>query len=494
MKKILVAFVGEQDLRAVDSPNADSLLLGAGPIAWTIARISLDEIILINPKPSKEFNTYLRWLKSITETNIMVFQVSQEAYDSGNSNHMALLGACKKCIDKLENTESLFILSSHGNIFNSSVTGRILKNLDEYVLKSQKTGEIKFIKVPFNNDMFKSIQRDVVLEKLVSGLSPMPHPEFENLIYINDQMRRLVEKAKTVSRLNVTVLIQGESGTGKELLARAIHKASLRNEEPFVAVNCGAIPSGLVESEFFGHIKGSFTGAVNNRDGYFRCANNGTLFLDEIGELPLAAQVKILRVIQEGELTPVGTTQAVPVNVRIVAATNRLLAREVAHGRFREDLFYRLAVAILNIPPLRDRIEDIDPLVDHILKEVGDKQNTKIHSSARTLLKRHRWPGNVRELQNTVYRATLWSGNVIMAKDIQEALLADASPPGDQIFDHPFTSSFELQSVLDDVARHYLARAIKEAGGNKTKAAKMLGFKNQQTLTNWLIRTGVEVR
>ena len=310
-------------------------------------------------------------------------------------------------------------------------------------------------------------------------------------------MQRLIAKARLAAPRSVPVLIEGESGTGKELLARAIHKASPRCVKPFVAVNCGAIPPELVESEFFGHKKGSFTGAVNDRSGYFETANGGTLFLDEIGELPLAAQVKILRVLQEGEVTRVGDTKVTKIDVRVVAATNRSLLTEVAEHRFRADLFYRLAVAVLHIPPLRERHGDISLLIDHFLEhddnEPAGSKHKKISSSARNLLLSHPWPGNVRELLNTLRRATVWTtGSTIQTEDVREALFIVDSQPAEHILNRSISEGFSIQDVISEVARHYLARAMEETGENKSKAAKKLGLPNYQTLTNWLVKYGLE--
>ena len=211
-------------------------------------------------------------------------------------------------------------------------------------------------------------------------------------------------------------MIEGESGTGKELLAKAIANEGVRKEKPFRVINCGAIPSELLESELFGHEKGSFSGAIKDRAGYFEEADKGTLFLDEIGELPLSAQVKLLRVLQECEVARVGSSRPRKVDVRIIAATNRDLAEEVRKGRFREDLFYRLAVVVLKIPSLRQREGDIGLLVDALLRRVNEECaeepgyiQKKISAGARNLLLNHPWPGNVRELQNTLRRAAIWS-------------------------------------------------------------------------------------
>ena len=313
-------------------------------------------------------------------------------------------------------------------------------------------------------------------------------------------MKRVVERARRVAPRNLPVLIEGESGTGKELLARAIHVGGLNSDGPFVAVNCGAIPENLMESEFFGHKKGSFTGAATDRKGHFVEADGGTLFLDEIGELPLAMQARLLRALQQGEVTPVGASIPVPFKTRIIAATNRTLIDEVAAGRFREDLFYRLAVATLRLPPLRERQGDVGLLIDKLLMQVNSELTTGgtkqliLSPGARALLLAHSWPGNVRELLNTLHRVAAWcEDTTISAAEMREAILPARTlkmEPGNDTT--PLAESFSLPDVLADVARKNLEKAMKQAGGNKTKAAKLLGLPNYQTLDNWLKKYGVE--
>jgi transcriptional regulator with PAS, ATPase and Fis domain len=296
------------------------------------------------------------------------------------------------------------------------------------------------------------------------------------------------------------VLIEGESGTGKELLARAIHNASPLRKGPFVAVNCGAIPTELVDSEFFGHEKGAFTGAVAAKAGFLEAANGGTLFLDEIGELPLNAQVKLLRALQEREIVRVGSTTPKKVDIRVIAATNRNLFEEVGRGRFREDLFHRLAVAVLHVPALRERKGDLSLLIEKLLEHVNaDSANQpgytpkKLSAAARTVLLAHSWPGNVRELLNTLQRAAIWCGaDTIDDRDIRESLLPAQRKENAGILDRPLGNGLDLQELLSEVARHYMRRAIEESGGNKTAAAQMLGLPSYQTFSNWVKRYQVE--
>lgn len=249
-------------------------------------------------------------------------------------------------------------------------------------------------------------------------------------------------------------------------------------------------------------MKGAFTGAIRDHVGHFEAAHGGALFLDEIDELPLPAQVKLLRAIQEGEIRRVGGDRIVQVDVRIIAATNRDLAAEVAAGRFREDLFYRLAVLILRVPPLRERADDLDPLIDGLLERIN-RQSAKepgfaaraISPAARRLLMRQAWPGNIRELENTLRRAAVWcDGEAIEEADVADALLPGPRAGGDAVLNRPLEQGVDLPDLLAGVARHYLARAMEAAQGNKTRAAALLGLPSYQTLANWLEKYGLADR
>jgi transcriptional regulator with PAS, ATPase and Fis domain len=310
-------------------------------------------------------------------------------------------------------------------------------------------------------------------------------------------MKKLVGRARIIAPHLVPVLLLGESGTGKELFARAIHNSSPRKSKPFVSINCGAIPENLFESELFGHIKGAFTDAGNAKDGYLKTAKGGTLFLDEIGEMPLNIQSKLLRVLQEKEFCPVGTSTAVSADIRVISATNRNLLVEISNGTFREDLYHRIAVGILHLPPLREREGDVGLLIDHLMDAINDEYKAdslaytakKVSVGARSSLMKHSWPGNVRELENSLKRAAIWStGDVIDKQEIEDAMLPvlKENRSTDTILDRPLHSEFDLKEVMGEVARHYLELALKESGGNKTKAAKALNFKNYQAMDLWL--------
>lgn len=321
---------------------------------------------------------------------------------------------------------------------------------------------------------------------------------FADILTKDPAMRGLIAQASVIATRDVPVLIHGETGTGKELFATAIHNASLRQGKPFIPVNCGAIPKDLIDATLFGHVKGAFTGAVGTRKGHFEEAHGGTLFLDELGELPLEAQVRLLRVLQSGDFYPVGGTVGKRADVRVIAATHRSLMEEVAAGRFREDLFYRIAVGVLTLPPLRDRPQDIPLLADALLEQINRDAAGQpgfviktMSVGARNVLQRHPWPGNVRELYSTLLRASLWShGERIEAPQVEAALFGAASQhPG--ILDREFSEGFAIQGVIDEVVQHYLSRALAQTAGNRSKAAALLGIGSYQTLNNWIKKHGV---
>lgn len=333
----------------------------------------------------------------------------------------------------------------------------------------------------------------------LAGAAKTHAPEFSKIVHRSPLMGEQIALARRMAAYEVPVLVLGETGTGKELFAEAIHAASPRVGKPFIAVNCGAIPPELANSELFGHKKGAFTGATSDRKGHFQEASGGTLFLDEVGDLPLDTQVRLLRVLQSGEVTPLGQSGSVKVNTRIIAATHRDLGADIAAGRFREDLFHRLAVGILRLPPLRERVGDMDTLVDHFLALINadahgrpESQHKEISSDARKVLLHHPWPGNVRELYHSLLRAAIWStGPEIGVRDIESALLPVISRK-DVNTKPSLGQGVDLKALLDDMARDLIAQAMVKTGQKKTGAAKLLGFDNYQTLGNWMKRLGVD--
>lgn len=279
----------------------------------------------------------------------------------------------------------------------------------------------------------------------------------------------VLQLAATVAPTDSTVLLQGESGTGKEIVARYIHDMSARSSGAFLSINCGALPESLLESELFGHMKGSFTGAVRDKTGLFAAASGGTFFLDEVGEMTPATQVKLLRTLQQREVLPVGATEVVPVNARVIAATNRDLERDVKSGQFRSDLFYRLNVIAIHLPPLRDRPEDIPPLVEAFLSR-GKGAVRLVSPAAMSVLCAYAWPGNVRELENAIERASIvTTGDVIEPEALPERVTSRAGERLVRELDH-------AEPTLEVIERAYIRWILDVEGGNKTRAADVLGI------------------
>ena len=294
--------------------------------------------------------------------------------------------------------------------------------------------------------------------------------------------------AETVAPTDSTVLVTGESGTGKEVIARWVHDRSQRADAPFLSINCGALPEGLLESELFGHVKGSFTGAVKDKPGLFAAASGGTFFLDEIGETTPATQVKLLRVLQQREIIPVGGTEAVPVNVRVIAATNRDLEAEIKRGAFRSDLYYRLNVFAVHLPPLRDRRDDVPILAEGFLARSAAQRGRApktLSAAALAALQRYDWPGNVRELENALERAELLTpGDVVDVAALPERLVERRA--------EPLVGPRELENpTLETIERAYVAWVLQNEGGHKTRAAEVLGI-DPSTLHRKLARYGLD--
>lgn len=315
------------------------------------------------------------------------------------------------------------------------------------------------------------------------------------------QMQELIGLAKTVAQSKATVLIQGESGTGKELMAKLIHESSSRSSRPFVAINCAAIPENLLESELFGFERGAFTGAVNAKAGKFELANGGTILLDEISEMDIRLQAKLLRVIQEGEVDRIGGRKPSPVDVRIIATTNRNLAECVKDGSFREDLFYRLNVVNLKVPSLRDRTGDVKQLAENFIKrfaEKNGKQVSGISNEALSLLEMHNWPGNIRELEHTIERAVLTAqGMLIQSKDIaiERRMITQTVDLSKSNEDALEKNAWAPGETLNDIERLVILQALQYHQGNRTHTAKALGI-SIRTLRNKLAdyrRLGISV-
>jgi two-component system response regulator PilR (NtrC family) len=358
-------------------------------------------------------------------------------------------------------------------------------------VEAMKLGAYDYVQKPFKIDEVKIIIRQALERRSLKMENAQLKRElgtkyaFDNIIGGAPPMMRIYEMVKRVANTKSSVLITGESGTGKELIARAIHYNGPLKDKPFVTVNCGAIPENLMESEMFGHKKGSFTGAIADKKGLFEVANGGTIFLDELGELPLTMQVKLLRVIQEGTFKRVGGTDDIHVDVRIISATNKNLDQEVKMARFREDLFYRLNVIQIHCPPLRERREDIPMLANHFLDKFSKALGInvkRIGNEAIETLKRYHYPGNVRELENIIERTVaLEPGQAILPESLPRHLLEVNQQPSTGPLDAnkieiDDQKGIELEKLTADFERTLLTKALQQTGGVKKRAAKLLNI------------------
>ena len=369
---------------------------------------------------------------------------------------------------------TVIVMSAYGNM--------------DLALEAMKAGAYDYVSKPFKPDevvlaLRKAEERELLRrENRALKAQIQQQAQFGSMLAKSAPMVEVFRTIGKIADFKTTVLISGESGVGKELVAKAIHSHGNRKGAPFVAINCGAIPENLLESELFGHKKGAFTDASSDRRGLFEEASTGTLFLDEIGELPLNLQVKLLRVLQEEHIRRLGDTRDVQVDVRIIAATHRDLAAEVKAGRFREDLYYRINVLPLHIPPLRDRREDIGLLIDHFLARNNVRLGTQIRgisAEGRKLLHEYAWPGNVRELENTIERAmVLCDGEILDAQDLPERIRDALDPVQVQLA----SGELSIKKTMLAVEQILIRRALQKTKGNRTRAAEILELSHRALL------------
>lgn len=503
MAKFLLSWIGTTDLRAA-SGDANA---GLGPVGQAVMAQRYDQISLLSNFTKPENDTYTRWLRALDCVGtISIHPAALTSPTNYGEIYPAAVEAASALIRQHGTDAELTFHLSPGTPAMAAVWIILSKTrFSATLIESSAAHGVRTVSIPFDisaeflPDLLKKPDRE--LARLAAGLPP-ESSEFAAIIHRSEIMQGVILKARMAAIRSIPVLIEGESGTGKELMARAIHDASPRRGKPFIAINCGAIPGELVEAEFFGHEKGAFTGAVAAKAGYFETADGGTVFLDEIGELPKAMQVKLLRTLQEGEVRRLGATSIRKTDVRIIAATNRSLIKEVAAGSFREDLFYRLAVAVIRLPSVRERAGDINLLIDYLLERINEQgksepgyKHKKISSGARNALLGHHWPGNIREMQNTLTRAAIWSNTEVMdEEDVRDALLLVPTGNKDEkvILGQPVSKGIKLPEIIKDVATHYIKAALTETHGNKTKAAELLGFASYQTLVNWIKKYGIE--
>jgi len=493
-ERVLTSWIGGNDL---DSLKGDTDIKNiSGPIVSVLNKHAFDSIELLYNYPQERVAPYIECLKQLTNANIHAHHIAL----SSPVNFGEIYEHANNYLEKLSTQPNrLSILLSPGTPAMQAVW--ILLGKTRFpctFLQSSLEQGVQEVDIPFELSAEYLPAASKIntgqLEKLSVHNVPID-AAFDHIVTKNPRMMTLKAQAQILAEREVPVLITGETGTGKELFARAIHNASARKAQSFVPLNCGAIPPELVDSVLFGHKKGAFTGANSNKPGVFEQANGGTLFLDEFGELAPDTQVRLLRVLQEGVFVPVGGAEEVEVDVRLITATHRDLIQMIADGRFREDLFYRIAVGVLHLPPLREREGDLSLLADNLLDTMRAKdaflKDKKISPGAKNIIIKQRWPGNVRELQSTILRAALWcKGDTIHADDIRQSLFS-RSPVKEGLMNKDISQGIDIQDVMGEVAKEYIRKALDYTGHNKTRAAQLLGLKNYQTLNNWMEKYGI---
>jgi transcriptional regulator with PAS, ATPase and Fis domain len=501
MPRILISWIGQNDITAAERADPKQ----PGPLGRVCGAEAADHAVLLYNYPKAKIRLVSAWLKKLGAPPIQLRDETQIRKDP--TDYMAIheveVAALMWVREKFGDEARITIHLSSGTPQMQAVWLILAgTRFPAELLQSSREQGVARVSFPFDLSaeyVADAMRRsDALLEKVSDG-PIVQNPAFEKIMQRSKAMQRVVGRAAKVAPRNVPVLIQGEPGTGKELFARAIHQASQR-KGPFIEVNCAAIPESLIESELFGHSKGAFSGATSERKGHFEEAEGGTIFLDEIGELPLPAQAKLLRALQEKRITRLGESRPRAVDARVIAATNRRLIEEMQESRFRDDLYQRLAHAVLHVPPLRDRPGDVGPTIDEFVEQIGseladqpDYTENVLSSGAINLLLRHNWPGNVRELYNTLYRLLLWADRPTIGVDeVREELQQGLRSRPEAILGRPLDGNLQLDEVIREVASHYLGRALEESNYVKRRAALLVGFSNAVTFNNWLDKYQVE--
>ncbi len=522
-RRILVSWIGHRDLRAMTgtppAPRREQIAAvvgadvepeqGSGPVKALLDQEEFSQVHLLSNYQPAATKRFVDWL----EHRCAVHQVEL----ANPADHGLILQAVRPILASLgiNGDDELFFHLSPGTPAMAAIW--ILLGKSQYPATLFQTHEHRVwrTEVPFDitTDVLPRLLRepDLFWQHLAAE-SPQDVRGFESIVGKSEAIRMAVGRAQRAAIHDVPVLILGESGTGKEMFAEAIHDASHRHNRQPVSINCAAISAELMESELFGHKKGAFTGAEKDRKGAFQQAHGSTLFLDEIGECNLEMQAKLLRALQppagQGPgcrvFRPVGAEEEVKVDVRIVAATNRDLRKEVEEGRFREDLFYRLSIVTLKLPPLRDRGDDLILLAESLLRKINGRlrqsgqsgyQDKSFSRDTAQFLRRHSWPGNIRELSNVLLQAALMSaGPILSPQDVAAAIADLPGRPTEEVLNCPLGGDFAIDAKLEEIQAHFIRRAMTEAGGKVTKAARLLGMKHYQTLSAQLERLGIDHR
>jgi len=497
--KYLISWIGRQDL---DGCRAEP---SSGPIVDFLRVHPRIAAVLLSDWSKEEEAAYLAALRQAVDVEVQVRRVKLK----DPTDYLGIFRAADQELTTLlcdTPVNQIAIHTSPGTSAMAAVWILLAKTkyagatLFKSWLDKGGTSQLAEVEIPF--DLTLDVLPDLAARRaalLAPSDTQLPATNaFDALIHHSPALAAVIRDARRAALYPNAVLILGESGTGKELLARAIHAASLRAEKSWGAMNCGAIPRDLLDAELFGHAKGAFTGAATDRAGRFEACDGGTLFLDEVGEMPPETQVRLLRVLQEGEIQRVGETKTRKVDVRVIAATNRDLVAAVRAGTFRDDLFYRLAVLVLRLPPLRDRPEDIFPLAQHFLVHLNERaasipgaERKHLSPEARKFAESYPWPGNVRELENTLARIfALTSGDTIRREHFEAHVIpTDTASTGTL----PLAARRNLSLIkeLEAVERRLIEQALRESGGVKERAAKLLGMASRQALSHRMRRLGI---
>ncbi len=485
----MMCWIGINDLKGAAGDT------NPGPIKSTLEekKSEFSEAILLSNFSEEDNVRYIGWLRQFSEIGIKL----EHCDISSPVDYEGIYRVTDRLLQKYSaDKQAVSVLLSPGTPVMQTVWLFITQTRYpevELLATSREQGVVE-VQLPFSISAELIPLSDQRLTQL-AVTSPPDTAKFSDIYSISPVMNELKQKAAILAQRSLPVLLLGETGTGKELFARAIHNSSKRGDKSWRVVNCGAIPHDLIDSKLFGHKKGSFTGADRDQPGLFEEADGGTLFLDEIGELPLVAQVRLLRVLQEGAVTRVGENKERKIDVRIIAATHRNLLDMVAEGTFREDLFYRISIGVLNIPSLKQREGDLGYLADRLLERITQQegiQGKRLSPEAKNIILKHGWPGNVRELNNTLLRATIWqNGSVLQAEDLQQALIHQDKPLSNgNILKREIDEGFNIQDLLDQVEAHYVELAW-ESTHQKKMASEMLGYKNWQSFDKRLKRFGI---
>ncbi len=494
----LLTWLGNRDILNMEHEQSAAIITLA-----TKSLIPFDKIVILSNKDENKWIQFERFAKKRMATINRPAQDIQvyKADIVSPIDYVSIHQVTESWITKLsEAADTLSINLTSGTPAMTTLSVLLGKGkANVQFLQATPKNELQQVEIPidFGQVYVKSAARNIA-----NSATSLPKIEkaFSELTVQSLSMKEVVERAKRIARSEVSALILGETGTGKELMANAIHQGSLRANKPIRTVNCGALAESLVDSTLFGHKKGAFTGAEKDHPGLFEQANGGTLFLDEVGELTPTIQVKLLRVLQQGEVNRLGDTKTINVDVRVIAATHQDLLKLVSKGKFREDLFYRLAVGIIQMPALRERAEDIPFIVEQLTNQINkagckhpDYVGKNISEKGINFILSQSWPGNIRELWSTLNRAFLWSDSqIITDKDLSDAIINrhQSNDCTDVVLS--YNDKVDITQLTEEYQKNYLEAALKASGNVKKHATKMLGLKDHQTLSNWMKRLGIE--